>query len=154
MAFPYTPKIRYQVLDGNPAVIDLSGVRFITIARQNFDPVFEEHEMLDRSMEPVKFGWRQKVRLEFTVLNGSADDALLATVHPYLNDPDTEIDVTLDGVRYDDCYLSKWSREYVGEKNVAAHYMIELTIKRLINAAEAVGPVPVRPSAPGTMGTW
>ncbi len=152
--FSYVPKIRYSRLSGDPVIVDLSGLSLIPIVvRQRHQPVLEEDELLDYSMDVTKRGWRVAVRMEFAVSSGSAADVTLANLWEQINDPDVELGITLNGSRFDDCYLKGWSREPIAGKNVGVVYAMEFQVKKLRNPQNVVGDNPPS-AAPETMEGW
>jgi len=98
MALPRYLKVRFTGPAGPPVVSDFSGIaRLVARARPHYDPISTEHEMLDRSVQQDRYGYRVSVELIAKFTPGSAGDALIAAAAALVEDDSQLIDLTLDG---------------------------------------------------------
>ena len=134
MPYSFTLKLRFTPPGGLPVVVDLTTLDRIVLAEPVWAPLFEEIQLVDRSLQTERYGWRLTVLLNVFCTHGSATDLTLQNeVSYWLNRGDTAVEVTMDGSFYRLCHLTGWSRTKQKNRNVGVVYAIKLTCEKVIS---------------------
>jgi hypothetical protein len=151
--YSFSPRLRFTPPAGAPVVVDLTTLDRLVRAEVLWEPLIDEIEMVDRSIQTERYGWRLGVLLEVFCTPGSVTDlALEGQVNHWLNRSDTTTEVSMDGGGvYRIAHLTRWTRTKPKPANVGVVYSIRLTCEYPIS--EDALP-PEGRTAPATMEGW
>jgi hypothetical protein len=121
MAQTYLPKLRLTPPAGAQLTYDLSTYSYLTVIAPSWEPLFTEMEMLDRSVQQTRYGYRVTVSLSFEFPNSeSANEAIMAqNIITKAMDDDWVFELSLDsGTTYRTVVLSQYRESRMGDKNI------------------------------------
>ena len=133
MPYSYTPKIRVTPPAGAQVVYDLSTWNYLIRSEMRDSAVISEKEMLDLSVDQVRYGTRRSVFLEFDFPVGStSNETDLITIVTRALDDGWMIEVSLDGgTTYRESLLSGYEVEDMEGKKIGRVYRTAWTVKAL-----------------------
>jgi hypothetical protein len=140
MAYSYTPKIRLTPPAGATVTYDLSSWSYTIRQEMRDAAVISEKEMLDFSVDQVRYGTRRQVFLEFDFPVGSTSNEtdLIEIIRRSLSD-EWMVEVSLDGgTTYRESLLSGYEVEDMEGKKIGRVYRTAWTVKALMEQPAAV----------------
>ncbi len=120
MAQTYSPQIRLTPPAGALLTYNLASYSYVTVIQPTWEPLFTEMEMLDRSTQQTRYGWRVSVVVNLSFPNAeSANEAIWAqNIVTYAMDDNWLIEMTLDGATWRQVVLSQYTEQRMGGKNI------------------------------------
>jgi hypothetical protein len=141
MAQTYAPKLRLTPPAGAQLTYDLSAYRFLSVVQPTWEALFTEMEMLDRSVQQTRYGWRVTVAMSFEFPNAeSATEAIwAANIISKALDDDWVFELSLDsGTTYRTAVLSQYGESRMGGKNIGLTIDTNWTCTAIVTDKPAV----------------
>jgi hypothetical protein len=141
MAQTYRPILRVTPPAGATSTYDLSTYRFLSVVQPSWEPLFTEMEMLDRSTQQTRYGFRVSVALalEFPNAESASESTLATSIVTQAMDDAYSWELSLDaGATYRAVVLSQYSEARMGEKNIGLSVSMIWTCVSIVLTKPAV----------------
>ena len=140
MAQTYSPQIRLTPPAGAVLTYNLASYSYVTGIQPSWEELITEMEMLDRSTQQTRYGWRVTVALGLTFPNSEmANEATWAqNIITYAVNDDWVVEMTLDGVTWRQVVLSQYSERRAGDKNIGLEVSTVWTCVDIVTTKPAV----------------
>ena len=131
MSHAWYPKFRLTPPAGPLLTYDLTTYTHLTTRTVSDEPLFEEMEMLDRSVEQTRYGYRRTALLGFDFPTASSDETALAeNILSQAMDDEWMVELSMDnGTTYREVVLSSFSRAPLADKNIGVRVETLWTVK-------------------------
>ena len=141
MSHAWYPKFRLTPPAGALLSYDLTTYSYVVQRTVQDEPLFEEMEMLDRSVDQTRYGWRRSAVLAFEFVTPSSDEtALVESIITYALDDAWSVELSMDnGTTYREVLLSSFSRQPLADKNIGVRIETLWTVKDMMTALTKIG---------------
>lgn len=140
MAHTYSPRFRVTPMAGPAATTVLSTMSWNIKAQPMYEPIANQHEIIDRSMEQTRYGYRCRVALDFEFETPSTDETSLASILTSAEDDNQMIELSLDGgTTYREVLLEEFNQEALDGKNIGIAVQSVWVCKDILTTKPAVG---------------
>jgi hypothetical protein len=141
MSHAWSPKFRLTPPAGALLTYDLTAYQYLVTRTVLDEPLFEQMEMLDRSTEQTRYGFRRTAILNFDFPTTSSNETELAqSIITYALDDGWLVELSMDnGTTYREVVLSGYSRQPLADKNIGVRVETVWTVKDMLTALPAIG---------------
>jgi hypothetical protein len=141
MAHTFYPKFRLTPPAGPQLSYDLTAYQWVTANIVQDDALFTETEMLDRSTEQTRYGWRRTAVLNFDFPTPSSNETEIAeSILSKAMDDEWLIELSMDnGTTYREVVLSSFSRTQMADKNIGVNLSTVWTVKDMMTSLTKIG---------------
>jgi len=141
MAHTYYPKFRMTPPAGAQLTYDLTSYSYVTGNVVTDDALFEEMEMLDRSVQQTRYGFRRSAVLTFEFPTESSDETELAEdILTFAMNDEWVVELSMDnGTTYREVVLSSFSRQPLVDKNIGVRVETVWTCVDILEDLKKIG---------------
>jgi hypothetical protein len=140
MAQTYAPQIRLTPPAGAVLTYNIASYSYVTGIQPAWEELVTETEMLDRSTQQTRYGWRVTVALSLMFPNAeSANEAIWAqNIVTYAVNDEWLVEMTLDGVTWRQVVLSQYAEKRAGDKNIGIEVSMLWTCVDIVTTKPAL----------------
>jgi hypothetical protein len=148
MSHAYYPKFRLTPPAGALLSYDLTAYQYVVQRTVQDEPLFEQMEMLDRSTQNTRYGWRRSAVINFEFPTPVTDETTLAeSIISKALDDEWSVELSMDnGTTYREVVLSGYTRQPLADKNIGVRVETVWTVADILTALPAI--------STGTTGSW